>query len=153
MVDNREDVGRELIGAWAKRCYFAGRAVMDSTLRAYDLGSVQWYVLHQLATDGPTMQRDLVRMLAIERATMTGIVATLVRKGLVAQETSPADQRQKLLRMTAAGATLWGELPDLSFIRSVAFDGIDDADIATAIQVLQTATQRLETFLQKGTCP
>ena len=152
MVDNREDAGRELIGAWAKRCYFAGRAVMDSTLRAYDLGSVQWYVLHQLATDGPTMQRDLVRMLAIERATMTGIVATLVRKGLVAQETSPADQRQKLLRMTAAGATLWGELPDLSFIRSVAFDGIDDADIATAIQVLQTATQRLETFLQKGTC-
>lgn len=152
MVDNREDAGRELIGAWAKRCYFAGRAVMDSTLRAYDLGSVQWYVLHQLATDGPTMQRDLVRMLAIERATMTGIVATLVRKRLVAQETSPADQRQKLLRMTAAGAALWGELPDLSFIRSVAFDGIDDADIATAIQVLQTATQRLETFLQKGTC-
>lgn len=153
MVDIQEDASRELIGAWAKRCYFAGRAVMDSVLRPYDLGSVQWYVLHQLATDGPTMQRDLVRMLAIERATMTGIVATLVRKGLVEQETSPADQRQKLLRMTAAGATLWGELPDLSFIRSVAFDGIDDADIATAIKVLQTATQRLETFLQKGTCP
>lgn len=150
MADVPEDFGRALVGAWAKRCYFAGRAVMDTVLRPYDLGSVQWYVLYQLATEGPTLQRDLVRLLAIERATMTGIVATLLRKGLVEQETDQADQRQKLLRLTAAGAKLWGELPDLTFIRAVAFDGIDDARIATAIEVLQTATQRLETLLQKG---
>ncbi|KAF5881683.1 winged helix DNA-binding protein, partial [Rhizobium sp. PEPV16] len=94
-----------------------------------------------------------VRLLAIERATMTGIVATLVRKGLVEQEPDRVDQRQKLLRITATGAKLWTELPDLSFIRSVAFDGIDDADIATAVRVLQTATDRLENLLQKGTHP
>nr|WP_051449406.1 MarR family transcriptional regulator [Rhizobium leguminosarum] len=152
MVDReRQDTDRDLIGAWTKRCYFAGRAVMDSALRPYDLGSVQWYVLYQLATAGPTMQRDLVRLLTIERATMTGIVATLVRKGLVEQEPDRVDQRQKLLRITATGAKLWGELPDLSFIRSVAFDGIDEADIAVAVRVLQTATERLENLLQKGT--
>lgn len=135
---------------WAKRCYFAGRAVMDAALRPYDLGSVQWYVLYQLATGGPTKQRDLVRMLEIERATMTGIVAALVRKGLVEQEADQADHRQKLVRMTAAGAKLWGELPDLGFIRSAAFDGVDAADIAIAVKVLQIATQRLEALLQKG---
>ncbi|MEH7844528.1 MarR family winged helix-turn-helix transcriptional regulator [Rhizobium laguerreae] len=151
MDRERKDTDRELIGAWTKRCYFAGRAVMDSALRPYDLGSVQWYVLYQLATAGPTMQRDLVRLLTIERATMSGIVATLVRKGLVGQEPDRVDQRQKLLRITATGAKLWGELPDLSFIRSVAFDGIDEADIAVAVRVLQTATERLENQLQKGT--
>ena len=151
MDRERKDTDRDLIGAWTKRCYFAGRAVMDSALRPYDLGSVQWYVLYQLATAGPTMQRDLVRLLTIERATMTGIVATLVRKGLVEQEPDRVDQRQKLLRITATGAKLWGELPDLSFIRSVAFDGIDEADIAVAVRVLQTATERLENQLQKGT--
>ncbi|AHF85437.1 MarR family transcriptional regulator [Rhizobium leguminosarum bv. trifolii WSM1689] len=151
MDRERQDTDRDLIGAWTKRCYFAGRAVMDSALRPYDLGSVQWYVLYQLATAGPTMQRDLVRLLTIERATMTGIVATLVRKGLVEQEPDRVDQRQKLLRITATGAKLWGELPDLSFIRSVAFDGIDEADIAVAVRVLQTATERLENLLQKGT--
>ncbi|MBY3273604.1 winged helix DNA-binding protein [Rhizobium laguerreae] len=151
MDRERKDTDRDLIGAWTKRCYFAGRAVMDSALRPYDLGSVQWYVLYQLATAGPTMQRDLVRLLTIERATMTGIVATLVRKGLVGQEPDRVDQRQKLLRITATGAKLWGELPDLSFIRSVAFDGIDEADIAVAVRVLQTATERLENQLQKGT--
>lgn len=148
-----KDTDRHIIGAWAKRCYFAGRAVMDSALRPYDLGSVQWYVLHQLATAGPTMQRDLVRLLAIERATMTGIVATLVRKGLIEQEPDKVDHRQKLLRITATGTKLWGELPDLSFIRAAAFDGIDDADIAIAVRVLQSATDRLETLLQKGTHP
>lgn len=153
MVDEREGARHDLVGAWAKRCYFAGRAVMDSVLRPYNLGSVQWYVLYQLVNAGPTMQRDLVRLLTIERATMSGIVATLVRKGLVEQEHDRVDQRQKRLRITAAGAKLWGELPDLSFIRSAAFDETDDADIAIAVRVLRVATERLENLLQKGTYP
>lgn len=151
MNDDRDS--QALVGAWAKRCYFAGRAVMDSALRPYDLGSVQWYVLHQLVQSGPTMQRDLVRLLQIERATLSGIVAALVRKGLVEQEPDPLDQRQKRLRLTAAGARLWDDLPDLAFIRSVAFDDIDEAEAATAVRVLRTATERLEQLLRKGTQP
>lgn len=150
MDDVRESVSRDLLGAWTKRCYFAGRAVMDAVLRPYDLGSVQWYVLHRLIDAGPTRQRDLVLLLEIERATMSGIVATLVRKGLIEQQPDQVDQRQKRLRVTAAGVKLWSELPDLSFIRSVAFDDIDEADVAIAIKVLQTATERLQNALQKG---
>ena len=32
-----------------------GRAIMDATLRPYDLGSAQWFVLWHLATVGPAM--------------------------------------------------------------------------------------------------
>jgi MarR family len=67
-------------------------------LRPYDLGTTQWYVLYQLANDGPTRQRDLVRMLQIERATLSVIVTTLVRKGLVDQMPDAEDQRQRVLR-------------------------------------------------------
>lgn len=149
MDDEREAVSQNIIGAWAKRCYFAGRAVLDAALRPYDLGSVQWYVLYQLVTTGPTMQRDLARLLGIERATVTGIVATLVRKGLVQQESDQIDQRQKRLRVTAAGVKLWSELPDLSFIHSAAFENIDQANISIAVTVLRTATERLENILKK----
>jgi hypothetical protein len=76
----RDAQADESVGAWAKSYYFAVRDMMDSILRPYDLGRTQWYVLHQLVNNGPTMQRDLARMLQIERATMTGIVGTLVRK-------------------------------------------------------------------------
>jgi DNA-binding MarR family transcriptional regulator len=139
------------VGAWAKSYYFAVRAAMESVLRPYDLGSTQWYVLYQLANEGPTMQRDLGHMLQIERATLSGIVATLVRKGLVDQVPGPQDQRQRVLRITGAGMQLWKELPaPLAVIRAIAFDGSDAAELATALRVLQSATQRLNDHMAEG---
>ena len=149
MANELQDPRHSSAGAWAKRLYFASRAVMESVLRPHDLGSTQWYVLYQLANDGPTMQRDLGRMLQIERATLSGIVSTLVRKGLVEQTPDPADQRQRMLRITTSGMKLWDELPDLTLIEAVAFDGVAAAELATVVKVLQAATQRLNNHLSK----
>jgi DNA-binding MarR family transcriptional regulator len=147
-----EDQAQESVGAWAKRYYFAVRATMESVLRPYDLGTTQYYVLYQLATTGPTRQRDLVRMLQVERATLSVIVTTLVRKGLVDQLPDSGDQRQRVLRITGAGVELWEEVPDpLALIREIAFDGADAAELATARRVLQAATQRLNDHLAKDT--
>jgi DNA-binding MarR family transcriptional regulator len=145
------DPQHDSAGAWAKRYHLASRAVMESVLRPYDLGPTQWYVLYHLATVGPTPQRDLVRMLQVERATLTGVVAALVRKGLVGQDPDPADQRQKTLHITPAGTALWDVLPDpIAVILAAAFDGVDEADIATTTRVLRIATQRLIAQLQEG---
>jgi DNA-binding MarR family transcriptional regulator len=125
--------------------------VMDSVLRPYDLGSTQWYVLYQLANEGPTMQRDLVRMLQIERATLSSIVTTLVRKGLIDQTPDSGDQRQRMLRITRSGTKLWKKLPDpTGLILAVAFDGADPAELAIARRVLQAATQRLNDHISGG---
>ena len=151
MSHEREDLKHDSVGAWAKRLYFAARAVMDSVLRPYGLGSTQWYVLNQLANEGPTMQRDLVRMLQVERATLSGIVATLVRKGLVDQTLDSHDQRQRMLRITRSGRKLWKELPDPSdLILAIAFDGVDPAELVIARRVLQVATQRLNKHISGG---
>ena len=138
---------------WAKRCYLAGRTAMEAALRPYDLGATQWYVLYQLAEDGPTMQRDLLDLLQIERATLSVVVTSLVRKGLIEQVADHADQRQKRLRMTEAGIALWNDLPDLRFIHTAAFEGIDDAELAIAVKVLRIATERLDQLNGKGTTP
>jgi MarR family transcriptional regulator, lower aerobic nicotinate degradation pathway regulator len=125
--------------------------VVDSVLRPRDLGATQWYVLYQLANDGPTMQRDLVQMLQIDRATLSGVVAALVRKGLIDQKPHPTDQRQKVLHITTSGEKLWQQLPDpIALILATAFDGVDDADLDTVVRVLQAATQRLNDHLQTG---
>jgi len=151
MAGKRVNLKHDSVGAWAKRLYFAARSVMDSVLRPYDLGSTQWYVLHRLANEGPTMQRDLVRMLQIERATLSGIVTTLVRKGLVDQTPDSEDQRQRMLRITRSGTKLWRELPDpIELITAVAFDGADPTELAIARRVLQTATQRLNQHIAGG---
>jgi MarR family transcriptional regulator, lower aerobic nicotinate degradation pathway regulator len=144
VADNQEPVPHDTVGAWAKRCYLAGRLAMEDELRPHGLGATQWYVLYQLAGVGPTRQRDLQRILQIERATVSVVVSSLVRKALVEQVPDVVDQRQRLLRLTSAGSELWASLPDLTRIHAIAFDGIDGSEIDTAIRVLRTATERLE---------
>ncbi|MFI8282568.1 MarR family winged helix-turn-helix transcriptional regulator [Streptomyces albidoflavus] len=141
-------------GAWAKRYYQTSQAVLESVLRPHGLGPTQWYVLHQLAHDGPTKQRDLVRALRIERATMTGVVAALVRKGLVDQVPDPDDLRQKTLRLTDAGRELWKRLPDpIARILAVAFDGVSEQEQAQVARILRGATERLAHHLKEETTP
>jgi MarR family transcriptional regulator, lower aerobic nicotinate degradation pathway regulator len=140
----------EAAGSWAKKYFLASRALMESVLRPYDLGNTQWYVLYLLANDGPMNQRDLTRMLEIERATLSAVISALVRKGLIDQMPDPHDQRQKVLQITTAGRNLWATLPDpIGLITAVAFDGVDDAEIETTNRVLRNATQRLNDY-KKG---
>jgi DNA-binding MarR family transcriptional regulator len=85
---------------------------------------------------------------------MTGIVGTLVRKSLVDQMPDPADQRQRMLRITDAGMKLWEELPDpLAVIRTIAFGGADPSEMATVHRVLQAATQRLNDHMAERNKP
>lgn len=144
-----DDLAQEQVGAWAKRFYYAVRAANDATLRPYGLGLTQWAVMEQLATHGPTLQRDIARALEIERATLSTIVSTLVRKGLIAQQAEAGDQRQRTLTLTAAGDELWRAMPDpVASARRIAFAGIDPADRAAARRVLAQATSQLEQHLR-----
>lgn len=147
MPNNHDGLDLEPAGSWAKKYFLASRALMESVLRPYDLGSTQWYVLYLLANNGPVSQRDLTRMLEIERATLSGVISALVRKGLIDQMPDPGDQRQKVLQLTTAGRNLWATLPDpIGLIAAVAFDGVDDAEIETTNRVLRNATQRLNNY-------
>ncbi|UTV41798.1 MarR family transcriptional regulator (plasmid) [Ensifer adhaerens] len=138
-------------GAWAKKFHLAARSAIEATLKPYDLGSTQWYALRHLFRDGPLAQSDLLKRLQVEKATLSGVISVLVRKGLVEQTTDPNDHRQKLLSITSAGRTLWENLPDpIDLIRKTAFEGIPESDIATAVRVLSAGAERLNTFLKNG---
>jgi len=149
-VPNSNALDLEAAGSWAKRYFFASRAFMESVLRPYDLGATQWYVLYLLASDGPINQRELTRTLEVERATLSAVISALVRKGLVEQMSDPDDQRQKVLQLTTAGRNLWATLPEpIGLITAVAFDGVDDAEIALMNRVLRDATQRLHDYKEE----
>ena len=138
-------------GAWAKKYHLAARSVIEATLRPYDLGSTQWYVLWHLVHDGSMAQRDLQAMLEVEKPTLSGVVSALARKGLVDQATHPTDQRQKLLSITPAGRALWKTLPDpIALILTTAFKGVPKDDLSVVVRVLSTGVERLNNLLQKG---
>jgi DNA-binding MarR family transcriptional regulator len=143
-VADEPDDQRDSLGGSAKHLYLASRTLMDAVLRDYDLGPTQWYALWQLVTVGPTRQRELGTLLRIERATLSGIVATLVRKGLVEQTADAADQRQRLVRITDAGRALWATLPNpAALANEIAFAGADPAEVEIARRILDRGTQRL----------
>jgi len=131
-------------GAWAKRYFLASRELMEASLRPYELGSTQWYLLWVLVTHGPREQRDFLYLLEVERPTLSEIVRALVSKRLVEQKPAENDQRQRVLTITAAGRQLWSRLPDpLALIVRVGFEGVSEADLTTVVRVLQGATERL----------
>ncbi|WP_243061951.1 MarR family winged helix-turn-helix transcriptional regulator [Humibacter sp. RRB41] len=143
MSDQTSESGS--VGAWAKRYYYANRAAVEAVLRQQGIGSTQWALLCELISNGPTSQRDLGRALHLERASLSGIVATLIRKGLVEQAPSATDQRQKLVMLTDAGRAMWSAVPDpFEEVRGVALVGLNTDDIATAVRVLRAATERVE---------
>lgn len=138
-------------GAWAKKYHLAARAVIEATLRPYDLGSTQWYVLWHLVHDGPMAQRDLLAILQVEKATLSGVVAALVRKNFVEQTPDTLDQRQKLLTITQAGRALWRKLPDpIDLILKTAFKDVSEKDLDTVVRVLSNGTARLNKLIHKG---
>jgi DNA-binding MarR family transcriptional regulator len=147
VVNDGDDAQHDSVGVWAKRYHYASRSMIEAVLRPFGLGSTQWYVLYQLANGGPTLQRDLGQLLSVERATLSGVVATLMRKGLVDQAPDVSDQRQRMLRITAAGSALWRELPDpIAIIRTVSLDGADPDELETTRRVLRAATERLNAY-------
>lgn len=142
------------VGAWAKQFHRVSQAAIDRVLRPYGLGPTQWYVLYHLANDGPTTQRDLAETLQVERATLSGVVASLVRKELVEQSLDVTDQRRRVLQLTPSGRELWTALPDpIATVRVIAFDGADAADLERTVRVLETATRRLTEHAWEGPQP
>ena len=138
-------------GLWAKRLHMASRAMVERILRPYDLGSTQWYVMYQLAHHGPTAQREFTGLLQIEKATLSKVVGTLVRKGFVGQTPAAGNQRQRVLALTDAGRARWAELPDpVALIMEVAFGGMDAGDLEQAARLLRTATERLNNYVPEG---
>ena len=138
-------------GAWAKRFHLAARSAIETTLRDYGVGATQWYVLWHLNHDGALAQAEILKLLQIEKATLSGVVSALVRKGLVKQETDPKDHRRKLLSITPTGRALWKKLPDpIDTIRKTAFEGIPENDLETTVRVLRTGTEQLNNLLKNG---
>jgi DNA-binding MarR family transcriptional regulator len=100
------------IGFSIKRLHRLMDQRVNDLLRPYDLARSQWYALYYIQQAGTTTQKELLEWLAVEPATLTGIVDSLVRKGVLARNPSKADKRAKELRLTPNGQKLWKRLPD-----------------------------------------
>jgi DNA-binding MarR family transcriptional regulator len=92
------------------------RRIQRQTVSQTGLTPPQYQVLHQLWQQDGRPFKDLAEASLCSRATITGIIDILERKGLVTRQPNPADRRSLLATLTDAGRELRYTTPSLGEI-------------------------------------
>jgi DNA-binding MarR family transcriptional regulator len=88
------------------------RQFQEHLLKEAHLTPPQYYILSLLAEKDARPFKELADVLACTRATVTGIVDTMEKKGLVVRAPNPDDRRSLLVKMTEKGFALLQSTPE-----------------------------------------
>lgn len=94
------------VGFWLRRAYQRHMAIFAAAMEDLDLTSTQFAALVKLRDQGATAQTELGRLTGMDRATISGVVARLQKRGLVDFRPDPQDGRARIVGLTGAGDEL-----------------------------------------------
>ena len=77
-----------------------------------ELTPTQFSALAKLCIFGQASQNELGRMIAIDAATIKGVVDRLKQRGLLSSESQPSDLRRLILKPTEKGRQLFQQIKD-----------------------------------------
>ncbi|MGX7896404.1 MarR family winged helix-turn-helix transcriptional regulator [Tsuneonella sp. HG222] len=125
------------------------RSLLDEQLRPLGQSSARMEALSAIrnSTDG-CAQVDVARRLRIEGPTLTRMIDTLERDGLVERLVAAGDRRTKRLRLTGEGeATLDTILATATAFRARMLSGIDEGNLEEGNRLLEAFLDRLDAGL------
>ncbi|HSG34901.1 MAG TPA: MarR family transcriptional regulator, partial [Sphingomonadaceae bacterium] len=98
-----------------------------------------------LKTPGTKPQVEIAKRLRIEGPTLTRMLDTLEKDGLVERLPDPNDRRTKQLRLTGKGERTLEEIFEIAAgLRARLFDGIDIGDLEKVNAILGEVLDRLD---------
>jgi MarR family transcriptional regulator, organic hydroperoxide resistance regulator len=137
----------EALGYWVARAYLASRSQMYRrfTRHGVDLTPEQWMVLVRLWQNEGLTQSALAERTFRDLPTMSRILATMERNGLVVRRKDVSDGRARLVFLSDQGRNLRRELvPEARLMVEDTLRGISEADIAVTRRTLQHMLANLE---------
>jgi DNA-binding MarR family transcriptional regulator len=84
-------------------CFKGMRRLVDAELSECGLSLSRTKLLSELSRNGPCQQSALATTFGLAPRTITELIDTLERDGLVERRTDPADRRARQVHLTAAG--------------------------------------------------
>jgi DNA-binding MarR family transcriptional regulator len=133
-------VGNIYRAAGSVRNYFE-----RTVLRPQELTWTAWVVLWVVWIWGEIETRHVAAEAGISKGTLTGVVGTLERRGLLARHGHPADGRRVLLSMTAAGSELMEKLfPEFNRAEQLVVANLTEPDKLLLAQALRAIVQHVE---------
>jgi DNA-binding MarR family transcriptional regulator len=100
----------------------------------------------------PRTPAELADLSGVTRATMTGLIDTLERDGLVVRVPDPNDRRMMSVRLTSKGEARLKEILPEHFRRmAVLMSGLTDNERKTLVRLLQKIQEQAATFASDAT--
>jgi DNA-binding MarR family transcriptional regulator len=113
-------------------------------LRPLNVSAAGGLVLGILRDRGPMSPSELGERLIVTRATVTGLVDSLERRGFVRRYANPADRRSLIVEMTPAGLKVVHEVRTIIHRHEKALmSGFSDTDLRDYIERLHLIQQSL----------
>lgn len=103
-----------------------------------DLTAPQWATLAKLYEGGPSSQNQLGRLVALDAATIKGVVDRLGARGLTETAPDPADARRVVVALTEAGRKEAERgFPIAAAVTAETMAPLSDAERAQLVQLLK----------------
>jgi DNA-binding MarR family transcriptional regulator len=119
------------------------REVKRQTVNQVELTPPQYQTLRLLWERNSQPLKDLAAANGCTRPTMTGIIDTLQKNGLVTRQANPDDRRSLLVTLSEKGKALEGSTPDLDRIYATCCVGLTSEEF----QQLGTLLEKLDRSL------
>ncbi len=97
------DVPAESIHCRIRRVHQRATAMLSDALADFNLTAPQWAALAALRQHGPMSQIDLGRSIAMDPATMQGVVVRLTDRGYLLRSPDSLDRRRNLVSLSDSG--------------------------------------------------
>jgi DNA-binding MarR family transcriptional regulator len=122
------------------------KSIQRQTVRVAGLTPPQYVVLGALAERDRRPLKELADAAHCTRATITGIVDVLERKGLVTRQPNPDDRRSLLVTLTGNGKTLQQSTPTLDEMLHGCCTGLRPDEATQLTELLQKLDQSLASW-------
>jgi DNA-binding MarR family transcriptional regulator len=120
------------------------REIKRQTVNQVELTPPQYHTLRLLWERDSQPFKDLAAANGCTRPTMTGIVDTLEKNGLVTRQPNPDDRRSLLVTLSKKGKDLEGSVPDLDRIYATCCVGLTSEEFQQLGLLLEKLDQSLD---------
>lgn len=129
----------EPVGKWIAKLYKHHDQFVDEKLESYELNHSEGNVLFYLYKDGDGIsQKTLKENLAVDKATVSRSVSSLLKKGYLKKESSPEDGRINLIYLTSKGEQMEAKINNIYQKWFAIFtDEISDEDAKKVLETLK----------------
>ncbi|MYZ42063.1 MarR family winged helix-turn-helix transcriptional regulator [Schauerella aestuarii] len=128
----------EQVGHLLRRAYQRHVALFQQTIPDSQLTAAQFVALCAVRDNGASSLSDIVRVTAIDQATVRGVIERLKSRALLAVSHDPADRRKVLVTLTPAGRCVIDDVvPFAHDITEATFGNLNPAERVAIVYLLR----------------